>query len=177
MHILAWVNRRRTENLVFERLDRFVGGLNWRLLYPIVKVSSLDFFHSDHRPICLQLTSSYPQRRTKHLASTTMFRFERFWLTEADCGEVVELGWGAHDLNIPLRQRILSCKEALQTWARTKFQSIPNKIKERRALLNDLRTSHNWASSGKTIHELEEDIEKLATKEEYIGDNEVEYRG
>lgn len=77
----TWVNRRRQEDLVFERLDRFVGTMNWRLLYPTAKVLSLEFFHSDHRPICLQLNCFSPLKRAISLSSKNIFRFERFWLT------------------------------------------------------------------------------------------------
>lgn len=159
----TWVNRRSTENLIFERLDHFVGTLNWRLLYQISNVSSLEIFHSDHRPICLQLKPSYQIKRATNL-SADIFRFEKFWLTEEECGEVVELGWGANYLNIPLTQRIFSCKEGLKSWARKIFQSLPKKLKESRYLFNDLRSSNKWASNVNRIHQLEEDIEKLATK-------------
>ncbi|XP_073019258.1 uncharacterized protein [Primulina eburnea] len=137
----TWVNRRRTENLVFERLDKFEGSLNWRLLYPTAHASSMEFFHSDHRPICMKLTSAHSQGSAKKAFSRTTFRFERFWLTEEDCGEIVQMGWGEGNHSIPLPTRILQCKESLQTWARAKFQNIPKRLKEKRSLLNGLRTS------------------------------------
>ncbi|XP_073133789.1 uncharacterized protein [Henckelia pumila] len=51
----TWVNMRERTGLIFERLDRFVGNLEWKLLYPSASVSSLEFYHSDHRPIQISL--------------------------------------------------------------------------------------------------------------------------
>ncbi|XP_075499960.1 uncharacterized protein LOC142538530 [Primulina tabacum] len=52
----TWVNRRSSDSVIFERLDRFVGNLGWRLLYSAARSVSLEFYHSDHRPICLELS-------------------------------------------------------------------------------------------------------------------------
>ncbi|XP_073130129.1 uncharacterized protein [Henckelia pumila] len=51
----TWVNRRESNHAIFERLDRFVGNLGWRLMFPTARVESLEFYHSDHRPLCLKL--------------------------------------------------------------------------------------------------------------------------
>ncbi|KAK2657710.1 hypothetical protein Ddye_010762 [Dipteronia dyeriana] len=43
----AWCNKREGEALIHERLDRCVGSLEWKLLFPNFKVSQLDYWCSD----------------------------------------------------------------------------------------------------------------------------------
>lgn len=102
----TWVNRRDNDNLIFERLDRYVGSLAWRLLYPAAQVQSLKFYSLDHRPIHLELKASLMQ----HSSHNRPFRFEPHWVTEMDCTEVVEQGWGNHENSLLLPHIILRCK-------------------------------------------------------------------
>lgn len=161
----TWVNRRSAENMIFERLDRFVGNLQWRLLFPAARAFSLEFYHSDHRPIHLVLKNSFAQRSSNTINSTPLFRFEKLWLTEEDCGEVIKRGWETN-VHGTLFERISSCKNELQAWANQRFKNIPKQLKDMRAQLNKLRNSRDWDSVVNKIKELEHDIELLATKEE-----------
>lgn len=90
---LTWVNRRSPDQLIFEQLDRFCGTVEWRMLFPTVRVISLEFFHSDHRPLLIDLNPHHtenlaPPRKGKHI-----FRFEACWLADNECLEVVRKSW------------------------------------------------------------------------------------
>lgn len=161
----TWVNRRSEDSVIFERLDGFVGNLKWRLMFPAARASALEFYHSDHRTIYLVLKNTFAQRSTNPKNSTTLFRFEQFWLTEVDCGKVIKRGWEAKGHNSTLTERISSCKYELQSWANQLFKNIPKQLKDKRAQLNKLRTSQGWDYAINRIKELEHDIENLATKE------------
>ncbi|XP_073025066.1 uncharacterized protein [Primulina eburnea] len=162
----TWVNRRVSNNLIFERLDRYVGDLNWRLLFPSANVHSLEFFHSDHRTICLKLHGEQVPNQFIRGNNGLSFRFEKGWLLNEDCRLVVENGWKASDPTLSLGDRMEHCKVALLQWDKNKIRHTPRILKAQREKLNGLRTSDNWRSHEAQINELEEEIEDLASKEE-----------
>lgn len=81
-----WVNRRSQGNLIFERLDRYVANIEWKLLYPVAQVKSLEFFDSNYRSIQLDLSITCSKTATRKLG----FRFEPHWAMEDDCSECVK---------------------------------------------------------------------------------------
>ncbi|XP_075478769.1 uncharacterized protein LOC142519616 [Primulina tabacum] len=115
--LYTWVNRRRADSAIFERLDRFVACLNWRLLFPTARANSLDFFHSDHRPICIEIRWNVSQNLLEHRKLKTLFRFEKHWLLESECSDVITRGWGVSEPHRPLVDHLSGCKLALQNWA------------------------------------------------------------
>ncbi|XP_073119573.1 uncharacterized protein [Henckelia pumila] len=158
----TWVNRRAREHLIFERLDRYVASFDWRILFPVARVQSLEFFHSDHRPILLDLGISY--QPIMHI--NFVFRFENHWATVQECAEVVEQGWCKSDSSLPLPARLLRSSETLRSWAKNRFGNIPKKLKQKRRDLNMLKTQNRWHGSERKIVVLECEIEALASKEE-----------
>lgn len=164
--LFTWVNRRDGNHVIFERLDRFVGNLGWRLLYPTARVVSLDFYHSDHRPLWLNLSRKIIYNRGRQCSPDTILRFENCWLQNEECSNVVNYGWGVRDPAISLSDRILSCERALMDWDQGKFKKIPNLLKSKRKQLSKLRISSNWNLHGDHIRELKADVEKLAKTDE-----------
>ncbi|XP_073138031.1 uncharacterized protein [Henckelia pumila] len=160
--LFTWVNRRSGNDLIFELLDHYVGTFAWRVLYPVAHAQSLEFFHSDHRPILLALGQTAPQAFS--YAST--FKFETHWASEADCPDVISEGWCLHDDSMGLSERISHCKEALLVWAGGRFRCIPRKLRICRDKLNRLKNHECWHNSADLIQRLEKNIETLSTKEE-----------
>ncbi|XP_073057019.1 uncharacterized protein [Primulina eburnea] len=147
----TWVNRRSSDDIIFERLDRLVATLGWRLLYPADRVCSLEFYHSDHRPLLLDLRGqlqSAPQ--PNHLV-----RFEQHWVTETDFKDVVRMGWNKSDQAVTFPDRIKGCKENLRKWVGNRFGKLPKQIQGKRKNLNYLRTHDRWHTSVARISELE----------------------
>ncbi|XP_073307184.1 uncharacterized protein [Primulina huaijiensis] len=162
----TWVNRRDSANIIFERLDRFVGNMKWRLHFPVARVTSLEFYHSDHRPLCLQLYSDQLQDRIRRANLHLSFRFEKGWLLEEGCREVIEHGWGSSDIGSSILQRINSCKNDLLHWDSSRLRRIPKRLKSKRDHLNTIKTSTQWHDNISQINMLEIEIENLATQEE-----------
>ncbi|XP_073033910.1 uncharacterized protein [Primulina eburnea] len=131
--LFTWVNRRDSSSIIFERLDRFVGNLKWRLLFPSAYVLSLEFYHSDHRPICMKLQGDSLQTSIKKGNRELKFRFEKGWLMVDECREVIERGWGNKDHYVPLLERIESCKNSLTNWDAARLRRIPKRLKSKHA--------------------------------------------
>ncbi|XP_073272102.1 uncharacterized protein [Primulina huaijiensis] len=164
--LFTWANRRMGNQLILERLDRFVGTLEWRLMYPTTYVQALKYFHSDHRPLYLCLggqNSTAVGASNKH---EFIPRFESSWLRERECNDIVVQGWRPFDDLIPLHDRISNCLQTLQHWARIKLGSLPRRIKEKRAKMNALKNHENWPHATSQVYKLETELEQLVTQDE-----------
>ncbi|XP_074298919.1 uncharacterized protein LOC141629897 [Silene latifolia] len=59
--LATWANKRDSQKLILERLDRGYASQDWLLSYPKAHIQNLNIFLSDHAPILLHLS----QRLTK----------------------------------------------------------------------------------------------------------------
>lgn len=159
-------NRRKGTNLILECFDRFVGTLEWKLLFPTAYVQSLEFFHSDHRPLYIQFGLLHLQGQYHAQHHNQMLRFEACWLREPDCADLVEHGLKAFDDSLTLIDRISYCLQTLDKWAGAKFRTLPNQIKKTRAKLNELTCPDKWFQFPDQVINLEKDLESMLTKEE-----------
>ncbi|XP_073139036.1 uncharacterized protein [Henckelia pumila] len=158
-----WVNQRANDELIFERLDRFVATFSWRILYPAARAQSFECYHFDHRAILLDLGNA----RVHQFHNGPRFRFETHWATEADISDTIARGWCKEYGSLTLTHRIQNCKDALSAWAGNRFRNFSNQIQKMRARLNRLKKSVNWSNSVAQIQTLENHIETLASKEEF----------
>ena len=83
----TWTNRRETNNLIQERIDRFFMNPSWCLLFLDARVSHLTQCHSDH---CSVLLKTVP-RQTTFLKRP--FRFQSFWLSNPSFPQIVTKAW------------------------------------------------------------------------------------
>ncbi|XP_073120981.1 uncharacterized protein [Henckelia pumila] len=157
----TWVNRRKEGDLIFERLDRFVGSFAWRMLYPTARAQTLEFYHSDHRPVLLEFGSA----DLDSYYHAPIFRFELHWASESDCAEMVAKGWSSQIAYLNLSDCIFRCKQILGAWVGDRFRHLPRKIKQKRTELNHLKTHERWIQSEHRIQILEKEIEALSSKE------------
>ncbi|XP_073025074.1 uncharacterized protein [Primulina eburnea] len=112
--LFTWANRRMGNQLILERLDRFVGTLEWRLMYPTAYVQALEFFHSDHRPIYICLGDQNSTGAGYSLQHAFIPRFEAGWIREKECKDIVAQGWRLFDDSLTLHARISNCLQTLQ---------------------------------------------------------------
>ncbi|XP_073036603.1 uncharacterized protein [Primulina eburnea] len=162
VNFLYRVNRHSLSNIIFERLHRYTANLEWRLLYPVAQAKSLEFFHSDHRPILLVMNKMQAQPVQRGHVT----RFEPHWVTEPECKEIVEKGWIKSESSISLTDRIIRCKTTLHQWAENRFKSLPRQLKIKRKKLENLKTQALWEQNVNQIGCLEKEVGNLATKEE-----------
>ena len=50
----TWTNRRKVQNLIQERIDRFFVNPEWCVLFPEARITHLTRCHSDHCPVLLE---------------------------------------------------------------------------------------------------------------------------
>ncbi|XP_075492592.1 uncharacterized protein LOC142530656 [Primulina tabacum] len=108
---------------------------------------------------CMEVPHSFnPHKST--------FRFETHWATEDECSDVIARGWCTLDASIMLSDRISQCKKALMAWAGDRFRCLPRQIKQKRDILNSLKTHDKWQDSAIDIQRLEKEVELLSSNEE-----------
>lgn len=71
---------------IFERLDRALSSVDWRLRFPNACVSHLPMIQSDHRPLLISLG-------TPRINSGSQFRFLSSWLLHKDFRGFVQAEW------------------------------------------------------------------------------------
>lgn len=160
----TWVNRRNSDSLIFERLDRYVSTFSWRILYPTATCVALDFYHSDHRPLYLSLglisAGSLLANKKRR------FRFEAMWTRDEECEDIIYKGWKGDNSSLHFLARLNGCSNSLQKWAACRFHSFHRQLKEKRDKLAELRTYEHWQHDFDEIGELETEVERLSTQEE-----------
>lgn len=100
-----------------------MSSFEWRLLYPTARCSALDFYHSDHRPICINLQSSACSNLMPTYPPTNFFRLEAMWTREAECEEVIAVGWHGNIPGLPSLEKFRLCSNNLHHWAKKKIKS------------------------------------------------------
>ncbi|KAK6147624.1 hypothetical protein DH2020_018536 [Rehmannia glutinosa] len=162
----TWVGRSTSQQVVFERLDRYLNSDSWRHLFPAAVATNLEFYHSDHRPVEITLGPRHVDWSRGNQNSRKNFKFEACWLHEENVEMIIEEGWGIAPPGSSLQERIKVCGDYLNAWAGSRFRRIPKIFAEQRKKLNSLKNHHNWVKAGPQINELERNIEKLSYQEE-----------
>ncbi|KAK6164360.1 hypothetical protein DH2020_001224 [Rehmannia glutinosa] len=162
----TWVNKRAGDELIFEKLDRFLSTLQWRLLYPTAIMRILEFYSSDHRAVSIIWQRERNSSTANKHQGTKRVKFEKFWSVESDCYYVVERGWNKEGNDTSLERKLENCKNELRRWADNKFHHLPRHLKQERDKLNALKHSKQWRRVEMDIADLEKKVEKLATQEE-----------
>ena len=87
----TWCNKREGLALIQERLDRCVGNLDWKMLFPLFKVSHLDYWRFDHRLVLLECKEDAVV--VKEVKRGRRFRFEECWVDNDECRNIISEVW------------------------------------------------------------------------------------
>lgn len=90
--VFTWSNKGKDCIVILKRLDHFLGNYAFSDLFLQCRVSHLDWYSSDHRPICLKVNNVHERGGEKRFTRT--FRFEELWLLNEECRSIVEKCWG-----------------------------------------------------------------------------------
>lgn len=81
----------RGEAQYLGKLDRGLGNLALRRLFPMAMIPVLSSSHSNHLPLLLQVGGEEERRR---VVVGQVMRFAAMWVKESGCKNLVEEGWG-----------------------------------------------------------------------------------
>lgn len=98
----TWSNLRKYNQLIMERLDRFVANPSWLNLFPKSIISHLPRTHLDHCPLLLD-TNPVTSSKKKP------FRLEAMWLSHPSFESIVHSNWSSTSNNfLPCVQNLTS---------------------------------------------------------------------
>uniref|UniRef100_A0A803PJK4 Reverse transcriptase domain-containing protein n=1 Tax=Cannabis sativa TaxID=3483 RepID=A0A803PJK4_CANSA len=165
----TWHNNNSRGANVKERLDYGFINDKWTDLMATPVLKHLDFYASDHRVLLADISQSNIQQVRPF---KSRFRFEKIWLKEDDCLEIISKFWNNLTVSDPTAltlDNISSCAFHLQSWHRHKFGDIPKKIKlsheKVEALQNSHHTDHDHFSQLLESEKILDDL--LAQEEDY----------
>ncbi|XP_050248720.1 uncharacterized protein LOC126695973 [Quercus robur] len=146
----TWTNRRKVQNLIQERIDRFFVNPEWCVLFPEARITHLTRCHSDHCPVLLE---TKPQNRVR---LNRPFKFQKFWLADMSFPRVVDQAWNQSS---HLEEAIDKFMVKVNDWNRDQFGNIFFKKNRIQARLNGVQRAMAIQPSSSLV-ELENNLLK-----------------
>lgn len=161
----TWANNRDGDAFVKKRLDRVLCNVEWRVLFPNAKAYALPTIGSDHSPLLLSLFAEPVKRKRE-------FKFEAFWLEDAECVQIVKEAWQSPELeNAEFQEKMHKVTVALTKWSRKKFMNAQRRINALKKELEEITNSQNVLQDKVRVQQLTKQIDELWKQEEmYLGD-------
>ncbi|KAK2641478.1 hypothetical protein Ddye_023241 [Dipteronia dyeriana] len=91
--LFTWCNKHNDSDLVQERLDRGICNVEWIQLFPQATVNRLEYWHSDHRPLMIDLGGGINPSLNWSIGRRKRFHFEACWVDKIECHNLVEKHW------------------------------------------------------------------------------------
>ncbi|KAL5576765.1 hypothetical protein UlMin_018464 [Ulmus minor] len=160
----TWINKQDESIFIQARLDKYVGDMAWRTLFPRSSISNLSFYHSDHRAIKVTLGgSSVWVRKSASRGNSRCFHFEEIWAMDEECRELVETVWKSSEARMGVgstMDRLQDCAKSTNEWGYKKYGSIRREISELQKKIEGRKTDSSYASSLEEILEMEKQLER-----------------
>ncbi|XP_052107462.1 uncharacterized protein LOC127740503 [Arachis duranensis] len=156
----TWSNRRRGDELIQERLDRFLVGVDWQQLYPNATVLRLLESGSDHAPLLLD--SNPRTERSKH-----RFKFQERWYSNDEIRQIIREVWHEQvdgSAMYILAKKIKRCRHKIVKWQQEHRSNSKVEIDLLQSKLEELRLA--GIHGGDIISEIEDKLEKALQNEE-----------
>ena len=129
----TWQRGNSPSTLIRERLDRMLADDEWCDLFPSWEVVHLPRYRSDHAPLLLKTGINDHFRRGNKL-----FKFEAMWLSQDECGTVVQEAWRASGGDDVL-SRLEAVSNKLSSWASKAFGNLKKRKKDALSRLDALQ--------------------------------------
>lgn len=128
---------------LFQRLDRTLINMHWRLKFPQAVVFHLPYFKSDHRAVLMRINrKANPNRRRRP------FRFQAAWLTHNDFPNLMKKNWKPGD---PWDLQVSRFQGDVLRWNKDVFGNI---FSRKKSLMKDLEIVDDQLASNPS-HSLE----------------------
>jgi hypothetical protein len=165
---LTWSNNREQNALVRARLDRVVANSGWRSLFPLVVVSHLAVACSDHMGLLVDTNENAGVQRVVR-RRRKLFRFEKNWVREAGCEDVIAGAWDIHPAGTAMFQvveKIKNCHISLIQWSQGHVRITPRLIEDKTKQLQALEQEPAEIYDGAAVKALRCELNSLRAKEE-----------
>ena len=160
----TWSNNRLDNENTQERLDRVLMTDSWHEMFPRSKSEHLPKRRSDHIPIKILIQQPVvggqgTGRRRRG------FKFEKEWLRDEECREVVQEAWQCFPSN-SVRGKISLCANKLREWSLKRPTDFKREIEKRRISMNELIAQDPTENNRAEMQRLDNEIDELEHREE-----------
>uniref|UniRef100_A0A803P9C5 Reverse transcriptase n=1 Tax=Cannabis sativa TaxID=3483 RepID=A0A803P9C5_CANSA len=133
LHVLGddftWAKNRKRGTGLKERIDWCLINNVWKdsLVHPIL--THLDYYGSDHRVLSAEI--NFSQQQVPAVRRKSRFRFEKIWLKDEECCDIISRRWFSADHLDPaagFRECVERCSKQLQDWHIKKYGKMKKKI-------------------------------------------------
>ncbi|GAU51865.1 hypothetical protein TSUD_416490 [Trifolium subterraneum] len=154
--IYTWINKQQGNQLIKERLDRFLGNSEWMRMFPNFSNTHLLRYKSDHAPILLDFNTHAAQNNPKRRPKPK--RYEQIWTRDESHYHIVKNQWRKNRGSVT--HKINNTLLALHRWGNERFGIIPKRIK---TLQEDLQKLNEQMGS-------QDMVEQVKNKEKELDD-------
>ena len=158
----TWMNNRKEDEFVMERLDRAFASVEWVNTYPHYALKNHPIIRSNHGPILLDFKYQHP-------FSKRPFRFECLWITHFACKDMIQQAWRLHTNSLraaQLNNKLSNVRKEATNWNRSVFGRVEIEIKRKMVQLQDIQNSVNSIKDVRKEIIAREELEELVHKEE-----------
>lgn len=136
------MNEHEDDTFIMERLDRAYASIEWINAHPHYELRNQPILRSDHGSMVLdfEVRQSYRKRPS---------RFERMWLTHADCKNVAQVAWptqAKRSRAFKFQQNIKNIRSTFTEWNRKVSGRVKNELKEKQRKLQEVQNSISTTS-------------------------------
>ena len=161
----TWMNKRKVDHFVMEKLDRAIGSIAWLETNPHYLVKNLPILCSDHGPILLDTECRPP---FKHCT----FCFKWMWTSHPECAKLIEKTWNtvAHSRShaFCLKHKLDTIKTTFRAWNKTSFGKMEQTIEAKKDELRSIQEQLSTIEYVKKEREVREQLEDLLNREQIL---------
>ncbi|KAA3483578.1 reverse transcriptase [Gossypium australe] len=115
----TWVNNRDGNNMVKERLDRFLISANAIDKFPFLATTVVRQTNSDHDAIVMDTNFKDPR---------LFFKYDACWAKVKDAKDIIKRTWNSNDTNII--EKLEKVRVELGPWQHGRYKRMKNQICE-----------------------------------------------
>ena len=157
----TWMNEHEDDSFIMERLENAYASIEWINAYPHYDLRKQPILRSDHGSIVLNFKVRQPFRKRP-------FRFERMWLTHADCKNVAWSAQANGSRAFKFQQKLKNIRSKFTEWNRSVFGRVENELKDKQRKSQEVQNSISTTADIRIERELRGEIETLLHQEEIM---------
>uniref|UniRef100_A0A803PNH7 Reverse transcriptase domain-containing protein n=1 Tax=Cannabis sativa TaxID=3483 RepID=A0A803PNH7_CANSA len=164
----TWIKNRSGVSTIKSRLDWCFVNHHWENQFQAPGVNHLDYFSSDHRAISASFAPL--NSRIQHNQRRSRFRFEKLWLSDDQCKDIIAASWKSLTNSNPISVvlgNLDECAVNLQKWHFEKYGNMKRRITDAQLQVETLNNSpHRTPAAMTSLKNSESLLDELLEQEE-----------
>ncbi|XP_021746045.1 uncharacterized protein LOC110711916 [Chenopodium quinoa] len=160
----TWSNNREGGENIQEHLDHALVFDLWFEKFPCSKVEHLSRRKSNHAPINITIQKQL-RVNNRNKQRKRGFRFEKKWLRDDECGNIVAISLSL-GVDYDVLRKIKTCANNLNSWSKSRSYDFSEEITYRRDQMKTLIDAPPTAENIGVMRKIDHEIDELELREE-----------